>query len=97
MGVLRMREDEAENAQITRCVELLLEHSANPYVVCKVSENCFPIEISSFDLDVRGLLRLCRMFLVGSTRAAEEVEVLLDTFEMRMGLQDLERKDVEIG
>ncbi len=97
MGVLRMQEEEAENPQITRCVELLLEHSANPYVVCKVSENCFPIEISSFDLDVRGLLRLCRMFLVGSTRTAEEVEVLLDTFEMRMGLQDLERKDVEIG
>ena len=90
MGLLSMREDEAEHPKITRCVELLLEHSANPYIVCKVAENCFPIEISRFELDLRGLLRLCRMFQVGSPLAAEKLERLLDSFEMKLpGLQDL--------
>ena len=89
MGIVSMREDTEADPRTLRCVELLLEHSANPYQVCKITENCFPVEISKFDLDVRGLLRLCKMFQIGSTRTADEVEILLDTFEMKLGLQDL--------
>lgn len=88
MGILTMREYD-EDPQITRCLKLLLEHSANPYIKCRVAENCFPIEISKFELDVRGLLRLCRMFQVGSPTAAEELEIVLDAFEMKLGIQDL--------
>ena len=78
-----------EIKRLTACFELLLQHSANPYKTCQLTENRFPIQVLQMNVDVRGMLRLFQMFNVGSSRIAQQLETTLDTFEMKMGLREL--------
>lgn len=89
LSTLKAASNDPEDTNIIGCFQMLLEHSANPYNICKLSEYRFPIQVLQLDLDVRGLLKLCHMFGVGSAITMERLETTLDIFEMKMGLQEL--------
>lgn len=89
MSTLTAASADTEDTKLTACFELLLRHSANPYKTCQLTENRFPFQVLRMNVDIRGLLRLSQMFDVGSSRVAQQLETILDTFEMKMGLQEL--------